>query len=111
VVALFAATCAVVLVIVAMREEPRVRGYAQFEATSAGCELKTDRALNALGCRRLDEDKYRVLFSVSLEDTVPLVTVGAAGGRVAAVPSGPRSVDVTFDPVQRYPTTVSVLLP
>jgi hypothetical protein len=110
VLAVFALACAALVAVAAVRSDRADRGFARFTATQTGCVLDEQRALNALACAKVG-GQYRITFNVPLADSTPVVTRESEGGPVSARVIGRRAVLVRFPATERYPSTVSVLLP
>ena len=95
----------------ALRDPPRARAFAEFEANQDTCFLRAS-SLNAVRCRVVAPNIYEITFSRELRDSIALATrASCCPGDIAASRSGRRRVIVSLGAEETYPVRAQVLVP
>jgi hypothetical protein len=112
VLAVVAIVALVVVLVQANNRAPTARGFAEFRATSDGCQIDQARSFNATTCTVVGSRDVVVRFTSTLGDTTPIASGGACcEGEVSASVTGDREVRVVVPPIGGAPVRASVLLP
>ena len=95
----------------ALRDAPRGRAFAEFEANRDTCFLR-ENSLNAVRCRVVAPNVYEITFSRDLRDSIALATrASCCPGDIAASRSGRRRVVVSRGDERTHPVRAQVLVP
>ncbi len=95
----------------ALRDAPRARAFAEFEANRNTCSVGAS-SLNAVRCRVVAPNVYEITFSRELRNSIALATRGSCcPGEIAASRTGRRRVIVSLGDEATYPVRAQVLVP
>ena len=95
----------------ALRDAPRARAFAEFEANRDTCFLRPS-SVDAVRCRVVAPNVYEITFSRELRDSIALATRSSCcPGEIAASRSGRRRVIVSLGDEETYPVRAQVLVP
>ncbi len=95
----------------ALRDAPRARAFAEFEANRDTCFVRAS-SLNAVRCRVVAPNVYEITFSRELRNSIALASrASCCPGEIAASRTGRRRVIVSLGDEATYPVRAQVLVP